>query len=140
MRSKYGFETSGSRSELMAKIKSTNTKAEIKLRKSLFFSGVRYRINNRILFGKPDIAIKKYKLVIFVDGDFWHGKDWANKKDRIKANREYWIPKIESNMARDIAVNHYYRNLGWTILRFWERDVNDNLESCVSSILECVKK
>lgn len=123
----------------MSKIKSTNTKAEIKLRKSLFLKGVRYRINNRSLFGNPDIAIKKYKLAIFIDGDFWHGKNWEVKKERIKANRDYWIPKIERNMARDLLVNDHYLKLGWNVLRFWEKEVHKELDTCVSQIIEYIQ-
>jgi len=73
MQSKYGFETTGERAQLMSKIKSTKTKSEFKLRKALFAAGLRYRINNRSLFYNPDIAITKYKLIVFVDGEFWHG-------------------------------------------------------------------
>jgi len=119
----------------MTKIKSSNTKPEIKLRKALFAKGVRFRLNNKSLFGNPDIAIKKYKLAIFIDGEFWHGYNWEAKKVKISANRHYWIPKIEKNIARDLHVNEHYRNLGWTLFRFWEKDVNKNLDSCINQIL-----
>ncbi len=136
MRSTHGFETTGERSALMAKIKSCNTKPEIKLRKALFAKGLRFRLHNKSLFGNPDIAIKKYKLAIFIDGEFWHGHNWEFKKKKINANKHYWIPKIEKNMARDLFVNEHYKNLGWGIFRFWEKDVNKTLETCVNKIID----
>ncbi|HWZ36102.1 MAG TPA: very short patch repair endonuclease [Mucilaginibacter sp.] len=118
----------------MTRIKSANTKSEIRLRKALFAKGVRFRLHNKFLFGNPDIAIRKYKLAIFIDGEFWHGYNWAKKKDKISANRDYWIPKIEKNIARDILVNKHYENSGWTIFRFWEKDINRDLENCIDKI------
>jgi len=134
MRSKHGFETTGERSALMSRIKSNNTKAEIKLRKALFAKGLRFRLNNKSLFGNTDIAIKKYKLVIFIDGEFWHGHNWEAKKIKISSNRHYWIPKIEKNIARDIAVNEHYTSLGWRLFRYWEKDINNNLNTCIDQI------
>jgi DNA mismatch endonuclease (patch repair protein) len=140
MRSKHGFETTGERSALMTKIKSGNTKPEIKLRKALFAKGLRFRLNNKSLFGNPDIAIKKYKLVIFIDGEFWHGHNWKEKKLKISANRHYWIPKIERNIARDLLVNEHYNNSGWAIFRFWEKEINKGLEDCVKEIVNYLNK
>lgn len=134
MRSRHGFETTGERSALMSKIKSKNTKPEVKLRKALFAKGLRFRLNNTSLFGNPDIAVKKYKLVIFIDGEFWHGHNWEAKKVKIRSNKHYWIPKIEKNIARDLFVNEYYQNRGWVSFRFWEKDINKNLEKCVDEV------
>ena len=124
----------------MTKIKSGNTKPEIKLRKALFAKGLRFRLHNDSLFGKPDIAIRKYKLVIFIDGEFWHGFDWEKKKVKISTNKHYWIPKIERNIARDLLVNEYYNNSGWVILRFWEKEVNSSLDICVNRVIQYVDK
>ena len=135
MATKYKFDTSINRSVHMKKIKSQNTIAEIILRKRLWSLGIRYRINNKLLFGCPDIAIKKYKLVIFIDGEFWHGFNWHDKKSKIKANRDYWIPKIERNMQRDQIVNLHYLNNEWHVLRFWERQIKRNLDECMTEIL-----
>lgn len=121
MLSKYGFETTLARSNLMSKIKSNSTKPEIVLRKILWSKGHRYRLNSKKLFGKPDIVFSKYKMVIFVDGEFWHGYNWQNKKKQIKSNRAYWIKKIEKNMAKDVEVNTHYEERGWTIHRFWQK-------------------
>jgi len=89
----------------MSKIKGKNTKAEIKFRKALYKLGYRYRIDYNKLIGKPDITLKKYNTVIFIDGEFWHGFNWKEKKEKIKNNRNFWIPKIERNMQRDREVN-----------------------------------
>lgn len=91
----YDFNTTPERSKLMSKIKGKDTKPEILFRKSLWASGVRYRINVSGLPGKPDIVIEKKKIVIFIDGEFWHGYKWQEKKPKIKSNRDYWIAKIE---------------------------------------------
>ncbi|BDR57498.1 very short patch repair endonuclease [Xylocopilactobacillus apis] len=83
------------RSFNMSQIRSTNTKPEIKLRKALWNRGVRYRKNLNTLPGKPDIAITKSKIAVFIDGEFWHGYKWNENKNNIHSNRDYWIPKIE---------------------------------------------
>lgn len=134
MISKHGFETSPERSELMKKIRSKNTKPELALRKALWNSGIRYRVRNNDIIGNPDIAIRKYKLAVFVDGEFWHGFNWDNKKQRIKSNRDYWIKKIEKNIERDYKVNTQLEKNGWNVLRFWEKDIKNNLEKCVNII------
>lgn len=102
---KSGFYTTKVRSKHMSKIKGKNTKAEIKFRKALYKLGYRYRIDYNKLIGKPDITLKKYNTVIFIDGEFWHGFNWKEKKEKIKNNRNFWIPKIERNMQRDREVN-----------------------------------
>lgn len=119
----------------MSKIKSNNTKAEILIRKALWKKNIRFRINNKSLFGKPDITIKKYKLVVFIDGEFWHGYNWEEKKLKIKANRDYWIPKIERNMRRDYEVNNHYAEHGWKVFRFWEKQVKKSFNECLQEIL-----
>lgn len=134
MKSKHGFITTKKRSDLMRKIKSNNTSPEIKLRKALWNQGIRYRIKNKSILGKPDIAIKKYKLAVFVDGEFWHGFNWSEKKTKIKSNRKYWIKKIEGNMKRDERVNKELRENGWTVLRYWQNQIKNDLESCVAEI------
>src|ERR1700756_5196002 len=98
---KNGFYTSLERSILMSKIKGKNTSPELMLRKVLWNSGLRYRLHNKKLPGNPDISMKKYKIAIFIDGEFWHGYNWEEKKTKIKTNRDFWIPKIERNMQRD---------------------------------------
>lgn len=118
----------------MRKIKSNDTKPELKLRKALWSVGIRYRVKNKDIFGKPDIAIRKYKLAVFVDGEFWHGFNWEEKKTKIKSNRDYWIQKIEGNMERDKKVNKKLRENGWTVLRYWQKEIKNNLDQCVAEI------
>lgn len=130
----YEFNTTKERSALMRKIHSTETKAEVALRKSLWHQGIRYRKNYKLLPGKPDIVITSHKIAIFIDGDFWHGYNWEEKKQRIKPNRSYWIPKIEKTIARDKENNEAITAMGWRVLRFWERDVKRNLGQCVDTI------
>lgn len=140
MKTKHGFETTKKRSDLMKKIKSTNTKPEIKLRKALWNQGIRYRLQNKTIIGKPDISIKKYKLAVFVDGEFWHGFNWKEKKKKLKSNRDYWINKIEGNMKRDKKVNKELREKGWTVLRFWQHKIKNNLEECVFEVENAISR
>ncbi|MFV5701672.1 very short patch repair endonuclease [Flavobacterium sp. XS2P12] len=124
----------GQRSRNMRAIRSTNTKAEIRLAKSLWNLGYRYRKNNKTIFGTPDLTFKKLKIAIFVDSEFFHGKDWENQKDRVKTNTEFWQKKIERNMQRDIEVNNYLESQNWKVLRFWSVEIEKNLEDCVATI------
>lgn len=114
--------------------KASGTKPETLLGKALFARGHRYRKNNKTVFGKPDLTFKKLKLAIFVDGEFWHGKDWEIRKHAIKSNTDYWYPKIERNMRRDKEVNEKLLNEGWTVLRFWDKEVMKELKYCVQTI------
>ena len=75
-----------------------------------------------------------------MDGEFWHGKDWQTRKDRLQRNRDYWIEKIEENIARDIRVGNELRLLGWTPIRFWEKDVLKNTDDCISAIIAVIPK
>jgi len=76
--------------------------------------------------------------VIFVDGEFWHGYQWAQKKDKIKSNRKFWIPKIERNMQRDREVNHQLERMGYKVFRFWEQDVKKELGRCIKEVLDYI--
>lgn len=136
----YDFETTTERSELMKKIHSTDTKAEIALRKALWANGIRYRKNYTKLPGKPDIAVVKHKVAIFIDGEFWHGYNWEVKKKRIKPNRGYWIPKIEKTLIRDKENNEKIYAMGWTVLRFWEHEIKKDLEKCTLEVLKKIQE
>lgn len=127
------------RSFNMSQIRSTNTKPEIKLRKALWNRGVRYRKNLNTLPGKPDIAITKSKIAVFIDGEFWHGYKWNENKNNIHSNRDYWIPKIEKNINRDKEINQQLKMMEWKVLRFWSKDVIKNTEYCVEKILLLVR-
>lgn len=124
----------------MQAIKSKDTTIELALRKALWGKGIRYRKNCKTLIGKPDIAITKYKIAVFCDSEYWHGFDWENRNQKIKSNREYWIPKIERNMARDQEVNSALEQEGWTVIRFWERQIRKELDRCVDEILTAIKE
>ena len=130
-----GFYTTKQRSELMGKIKSQNTKPELKLKKALWNLGYRYRKNVKKLPGSPDIVFSKHQLAIFVDGEFWHGYNWSDKKTRIKTNREFWIPKIERNIQRDKLNNKLLINDGWHVIRFWEHELKKDFEGCLKKVI-----
>lgn len=129
-----GFYTTPQRSSLMKKIKSKDTKPERRLRLKLWNLGLRYRKNVKSLPGCPDLVFTKFKTVVFVDGEFWHGYNWEEKKSKLKSNRTFWIPKIERNMQRDRQNKRELEENGWTVLRFWEKEVNNDLERCVQII------
>lgn len=131
--------TKEQRSKNMRAIRSSNTDIELILRKALWSRGLRYRVNCKGICGTPDIAIKKYKIAVFCDSEFWHGYDWKNSQNSIKTNRDFWIHKIEQNIDRDRKVNRYLADHGWVVLRFWGNEIKKNLESCVDKILEAVE-
>ncbi len=130
-----GFYTTLKRSLLMSRIKSKDTKPEQKLKKTLWKLGYRYRKNVKKLPGSPDIVYFNQKLAIFVDGEFWHGLDWPEKKAKIKTNSEYWIPKIERNIQRDRQNDQLLIDKGWHIMRFWENEIKKDIDGCVNKIL-----
>jgi len=136
---KLQFITTKQRSELMSKIRSKETKPEVILRKKLWQIGLRYRKNYKSLKGVPDIVFLKEKVAIFVDGEFWHGYNWVEKKKKINSNRSYWIKKIEGNIERDTEVKKQLASMGWKVLRFWEKEVKSDLEKCVSKIINALK-
>jgi DNA mismatch endonuclease (patch repair protein) len=123
----------------MSKIRSKETKPEVILRKKLWQIGLRYRKNYKSLKGVPDIVFLKEKVAIFVDGEFWHGYNWVEKKKKINSNRSYWIKKIEGNIERDTEVKKQLASMGWKVLRFWEKEVKSDLEKCVSKIINALK-
>lgn len=113
------------RSEVMSRIRSTNTKPEIKLRKILFSKGYRYRINYKKLPGKPDIVLPKYKTVIFVHGCFWHGHIGCRRSNNPKSNQEYWEKKIQNNIIRNTKQIEELETLGWKVFIAWECEINN---------------
>ena len=127
------------RKKCMRANKSTGTKPELVLAKAMWALGLRYRKNSGSIFGKPDFSFKKYKVAVFVDGEFWHGKDWEQKKAEIKGNREFWIAKIERNIKRDIEVTGRLKAEGWTVLRFWSNDVVKDTTSCAEKVKEIIR-
>ncbi|WLD24249.1 very short patch repair endonuclease [Flavobacterium dauae] len=128
------------RSKNMRAIKATGTKDEVRLAKALWHSGYRYRKNDKTVFGKPDLVFKKHKVAVFVDSEFFHGKDWETEKFRIKSNQEFWHKKIVRNIERDKEVNEFLTYNGWKVLRFWSKEVKNNLQECVDRIINEIKK
>jgi len=133
-----GFYTTKERSILMRKIKAKETKPEIVFRKALWSKGLRYRKNVKKLPGNPDIVINRHKLIIFIDGEFWHGFNWENKKKKIKSNRDFWIPKIERNMQRDEENDQKLKELGFKVFRFWAHQVKKDLNECLNHVLSYI--
>ncbi|MDB2606912.1 very short patch repair endonuclease [Zobellia sp.] len=134
-----GFYTTPERSKIMSKIKGKNTKPELAFRKALYAKGYRYRIDYKKLIGKPDIALKKYKTVIFIDGEYWHGYNWEERKPKVKTNREFWIAKIERNIQRDQEVNEELERKGYKVFRFWEPEIKKDLDRCIGEVVNHLK-
>jgi len=120
------------RSRIMSKIKSKDTSIELELRKSLWSAGLRYRLHYAKLPGKPDVVFPKEKVAVFVDGDFWHGYNW--KVLGKVPPKKYWQDKIEATRSRDKKYTQQLKKAGWKVLRFWEHDVEANLDGCVSKV------
>ncbi len=121
-------------SKRMSKIKTKGSQPEKKLAKALWHEGIRYRLNYKELPGSPDIVILKYQIAIFVDGEFWHGKDFELRKQDIKSNRSQWIEKIEENMERDRRNDKLLHQLGWSVIHFWEKEILKDTGHCVDEI------
>ena len=134
MRHPKTYDSTAETRRRMSKVKLKGGKAETLLAKKLWHRGYRYRKNDKRLPGSPDIAILKYRIAVFVDGEFWHGKDWDIRKARLQRNREYWIEKIEENMARDHRDDQLLRQAGWTPVHFWEKEVMKNMPACIAEI------
>ena len=118
----------------MQAIKNRDSQIELLLRRELWKRGLRYRKNVKTVYGHPDIAFKGKKVAVFCDSEFWHGFDWERRKSDIKSNKDFWINKIERNMARDVEVNAYLRSRGWKVLRFWGKEILKNASACADQI------
>ena len=134
------FITDETTSKRMSNVKLKKGLEETMLAKMLWSKGFRYRLNYKKLPGSPDIAITRDKVAIFVDGEFWHGHDWENKKNRLKRNREYWIEKIEENINRDRIVDQQLSSIGWLSLHFWSKDVKRDCESCANEVIKTIRE
>ena len=132
--------TKEQRRKNMQHIKSSNTEIEVLLRKALWGKGYHYRKNYKNLPGKPDIALTKYKIAIFCDGEFFHGKDREVLRPRLEKsnNSEYWISKISKNRKRDDEINKKLLFMGWTVIRFWGKDIKNNTDECIKVIEEAI--
>ena len=138
MKHPKSYDTTPETSKRMSRVRLKKGKAESALAKALWHRGYRYRLNYRALPGSPDIAITSRKIAVFVDGEFWHGYGWEERKGQLKRNREYWIQKIEENIARDARNDALLRERGWIPVHFWEKEVLRDLEGCVEEIEDIV--
>ena len=130
-------------SRMMAAVRNANTKAELVLRSALHRRGVRYRVQARDVFGRPDIVIRKYKVAVFVDGDMWHGNEHVRRglpsmEAMFPTNTRFWCEKIRRNMARDQDVNAHLIAQGWTVLRFWASNVLANPDDAAEVVREAL--
>jgi DNA (cytosine-5)-methyltransferase 1 len=134
-------------SAIMRRVSSKNTTPEVLLRKALWAEGLRYRISPEELPGKPDVVLPAHRLAVFIDGDLWHGNQWVRRgltsleeQFRETKSREYWLKKIRRNMERDCRVTSSLTSRGWTVIRFWESRIHEDLGACVREILDAVEK
>ncbi len=132
--------TKEQRRKNMQAIRSKGSKIETRLAKELWARGHRYRKNHKNTFGKPDIVFVGLKIAVFCDSEFWHGKDWNKRKNDIKSNKDFWLPKIERNIQRDKEVNQQLKKQGWTVIRFWGKDIEKHLDTCVETVEREIKK
>ena len=132
--------TKSQRHRAMSHNRGRDTKPELLLRKTLWHKGIRYRKNYRRLPGTPDIAITRYRIAIFVDGDFWHARGHReNPGEQVATNKDYWQRKLSRNVERDREADDALTELGWLVLRFWESDVRKRLDEVVKEVLEYVR-
>lgn len=138
--SKMDKLTKEQRHKNMQAIKNKGTKDEVLLAKALWKTGLRYRKNDRTVFGNPDLTFKKHKIAIFIDSEFFHGKDWKTAKYEIKSNRDFWWPKIERNIQRDNTVNQALKDADWKVIRFWSREMRKDIPNCIKIIENAIQK
>lgn len=123
----------------MKAVKSSGSEIEVMLMKELWSRGLRYRKNVKTIYGKPDIAFIGKKVAVFCDSEFWHGYNWEERKHDFKSHQEFWIPKIERNMERDKEVTNKLESDGWTVIRFWGKEIKKNLKECADIVEKTVK-
>lgn len=138
MKHPKGYDTTPETSRRMSRVKLKRGTAEIRLAKALWHLGVRYRLNYKALPGSPDIAITKYCIAVFVDGEFWHGYDWRHRKEKLCRNRAYWLEKIQENMERDRRNDLKLQAMGWTPVHFWEKEVKKDVNGCAGDIISII--
>lgn len=126
------------RRKCMQANKSKGTSIEKILGSALWDKGFRYRKHCKKVVGHPDFCFRKKKIAVFCDGEFWHGRNWEEKRADIHSNCDFWREKIEKNIARDYAVTEQLQCEGWTVLRFWETDIRRHLDDCVAIIEEAL--
>ena len=130
----------------MAAIRSTGNKTETKLRKAVHAMGLRYRKYSSEIVGKPDFMFPTERVVVFVDGDYWHGRVLREKgRNALKASlrtptRKYWLAKFERNVCRDDFVSVTLRSEGWIVMRFWESDIKSDVRPAARKIAREIRR
>lgn len=124
----------------MSRVRRSGSQIECVLGKAMWRAGIRYRKQYKRLPGCPDFAIPRAKVAIFCDSSFWHGRGWPKAANAIKSNREFWITKIEGNIARDRAITHTLRKMKWRVLRFWDNDIIGSTDHCVRKVLQAIQQ
>ena len=127
--------------EIKRRVRHKDTKAELALRRALWAHGLRYRLHAQDLPGQPDIIFRRKKVAVFCDGDFWHGRDWPSLRAKLarRANPDYWIAKIGSNIERDVRISRELRSLGWRVIRLWETDILRQPEEAVAVVADALR-
>lgn len=125
--------------KIMSSVKSKDTRPEIALRRTLWSSGLRFRVNYKELPGKPDVVFTKARIAVFCDGDFWHGHNWAIRgipslEEKLAGYSEFWRNKILGNIKRDKETTEKLTNEGWLVLRFWESDIVADVNRCADIV------
>lgn len=133
------LKTSPEISKRMSHVKTKKNSAEVMIAKSLWHRGYRYRLNYKALPGSPDIALTKYRIAIFIDGEFWHGKDFEQRKNKLKNNKDYWIEKIQENIDRDLRNDKLLRQMDWYPIHFWSNDVIKYCNQCIDEIIYTIE-
>ena len=123
----------------MKQVKNKDSVIELMLRKELWNRGLRYQKNVTSIFGKPDLVFKGKKIAVFCDSEFWHGYNWNERKKDFKSHQAFWIPKIERNMERDREVTAELQKQGWTVLRFWGKEIKKDVIGCADIIEKTVR-
>lgn len=126
--------------KIMSSIKQKDTEPELMLRRALWARGLRYQKNVKSLPGKPDVVFTKDRIVVFCDGDFWHGHNWALRgldsfEEELASYSKFWQEKLTYNVERDKAITVALESSGWMVIRIWESDIRKNLDACVDRIM-----
>jgi DNA mismatch endonuclease (patch repair protein) len=131
-----GTPSSATASKIKQRTRGRDTRPELLLRRALWARGLRYRVDVRTLPGRPDLVFTRARIVVFCDGDFWHGKNWRNRRTKLArgTNSAYWIAKITANIVRDRSTTARLAAAGWRVLRFWESEIRDDLQDIVDRI------
>lgn len=124
----------------MSRVRSSGSLIERTLGKALWSAGIRYRKQYKKIHGKPDFALVSRKIAIFCDSSFWHGRGYPETASQFKSNKDFWLPKIQRNIARDEQVNSLLNGMGWVVLRFWDDQILNDADGCVRVVSDAIRK